>query len=225
MFRPGVNGIGNLFMQLTQVDTVSEKFLTDGKRSRYIRLKNIRVVSDDFPLDSVVPKLHVGLPCHHRIRDIMEPNEHMNSILDKYKHLVDEVTCGIQIRRCGLSKTLNELTPDASFCTDETLETFHHIIETSKGPVFVTSDCHAIKHEFKDRWPHKVRILDEVPTHTSSVNENSDPWVAFTEFFLLSMCPAVFVTGGETEHYCHMSTFGYMAAVYGDKPYKFIFNS
>ncbi len=224
MFRPGVNGIGNLFMQLTQVDTVSEKFLTDGKRYKYIKLNNIRVVPDDAPFETVIPKLHVGLQCHSNISNIVTPTDTLEQILKKYEHLVEGVTCGIQIRRCGLSKTLNEVTPDTSFCTDETLEIFHKIVEESPGPVFVTSDCHSTKHEFVNRWKDKVRILDEVPTHTSCVNEDSDPWVAFTEFFLLSRCPFVFVTGGETEHYCHMSTFGYMAAVYGGKLYKFIFN-
>lgn len=227
MFRPGAGGLGNLFILLSQVETVSDAIYGDN-RGKYMKLENVNVIPDDGTLPSVEPKCFLNQPVHTRIRDILKPTDLMQKMIDDHEHLVNGVEFAFQIRRCGLVKNkeaFKEIVPNDNFCTDETLEKFYYIMEKTSGNVFVTSDCQEVKRTFKQRWPDRVRILDEQPVMTSPNNGAIDPWVSFLEFFLLSKCPMIFVTGGDPVSCMYMSTFGYMAAVYGNQRYTFIFNT
>jgi hypothetical protein len=213
-------------MHLTQVDTVSDAIYEHGRR-KYIRLENIKVLEDDGTLPSIDPHTYMNQPVHRRIRDIIQPTDDMKRILDEHNYLVKDVAYALQIRRCGLVKDqtiFKEHIPNGDFCTDATLEIFYNIVENVPGNVFVTSDCRDVKREFLKRWPDRVRILDAHSVHTSSMNGDIDPMVPFLDFFLLSQCPFIFVTGGDPRTGMSISTFGYMAAVYGNKGYRFIFN-
>lgn len=213
-----MGGLGNIFIHLTQVDTVSDTVYSN-KRRKYIRLEGIRVIPDDGTLPSLEPNTYVNQPFHKVIRSIVKPTDEMNVLIEKYKHLVDDVSFALQIRRCAFvkNKEFGELTQSPEFCTDDMLEKFYTIMNTSSGNVFVTSDCQHVKREFQSRWPDRVRILDEQPIHTTSMNDDIDPWVSFLEFFLLSKCPYIFVTSGNL-----ISTFGYMAAMYGNVPFSYV---
>lgn len=227
MFRPGVNGLGNLLAFVTKSNVISDTIYKGG-RDKYIKLENVTIQKDDGTLPDHIPPLFIGDPDHHRIRIILKPTECMRKMLDDYSHLVENVEFAFQIRRGGLIKN-QELFKDTSpenvdFCTDATLEKFYDIMNKTLGNVYVTSDCIEIKHAFKKAWPDRVRILDEQPIHTTSVNESNDQWVSILEFFLLSKCPFVFGTGGNPKTGMSISTYGYMAALYGGHQYTFIFN-
>lgn len=222
MFRPGCNGIANLLIQLTQCDIVSDT-IYNGGRDKYIKIENIRVEKDDGTLPDKETQIILCQPIHIRIRDILRPTEYMQKLIDEYEHIVKGVEFALQIRRCGLAKNFNEQTKQTNYCTDETLKKFYDIMDRTLGNVYVTSDCYETKQLFKKIWPDRVRILDVPSVHTSC-DFDTDPWVPFLEFFLLSKCPFVYCTGGDTNTGMSISTYGYMAAVYGDKPFSFIFN-
>lgn len=222
MYRPGVGGLGNILIHLTQCDVVSDTIYKGG-RDNYIKFENISVQKDDGTLPDKETHIHIGNPIHSRIRDILKPTSYMQEIIDEYEHLVKGVEFAIQIRRCGLAKNFNEQTKETNYCTDETLKKFYDIMNRTLGDVYVTSDCQETKQLFKKIWPDRVRILDKPSVHTSS-DFDTDPLVPILEFFLLSKCPFVFCTGGDPKTGMSMSTYGYMAAIYGNKPYSFIFN-
>jgi hypothetical protein len=216
MYRPTVGGIGNLFMHLCQVDTVSDT-VYENNRGKYIRLEGIKVIPDDGTLPSVDVNTYLYQQSHKVIRSIVKPTDEMNILIQQYRHLVDGVEFAMQIRMCGLvkDKSFCENTPNSDYVIS--LERFYDVMNNTTGNVFVTSDCQHVKKTFKSKWPSRVRILDEQPIHTSSTNGNIDPWVSYLEFFLLSECPYIFVTGGKL-----ISTFGYMAAMYGHRQFSFM---
>lgn len=223
MYRPGVGGLGNIFIHLTQCHVVSDT-IYNGRRDEYIKLENIEVKNDDGTLPDKETHVYIGHPIHNRIRDILKPTSYMQELIDEYGHLVKGVGFALQIRRCGLAKNFNEQTKETNYCTDETLKKFFTIMETTHGDVYVTSDCQETKQLFKNKWPERVRILDKPSVHTSS-DFDTDPKFPILEFFLLSECPFVYCTGGDPVTGMSMSTYGYMAAIYGNKPYTFVFNS
>lgn len=222
MYRPGVGGLGNILIQLTQCDIVSDSIYKGG-RDKYIRFENISVEKDDGSLPDKETHIYIGDPIHNRISEILKPTESMQKLIDEYEHLVKDVSFAIQIRRCGLAKNFNEQTKETNYCTDETLKSFYDIMNRSDCDVYVTSDCYETKQYFKKTWPDRVRIIDELSVHTSS-DFDTDPKVPILEFFLLSMCPFVYCTGGDPKTGMSISTYGYMAAIYGKKLYHFIFN-
>lgn len=225
IYRPSTGGIGNLFIHLTQCENVSDT-IYNGKRNLYFNIINLNVVHDEEFMPDQKTEIYIGHPIHHRIRDILRPTEYMKNLITENKHLIDDVSFAFQIRRSGLAKSMNVLkepTKELNYCTDEALLKFFNIMDHTSGNVFVTSDCYEVKKVFQQRWPDRVRIFDEPSVHTSSSVE-SDPCVPILEFFLLSMCPFVFVTGGDPNHRIYMSTYGYMAAIYGNKNFTFVFN-
>ena len=48
--------------------------------------------------------------------------------------------------------------------------------------------------------------------------------IMFLKFFLFSKCPQLFLTGGNTD-LVGFSTYAYIAAIYGNKPFNLIFNN
>jgi hypothetical protein len=212
---------------MTQVKCASPVVYTGGRRGEYIRFKGVHVPeTDDGSLpDTTHQRLVIGDPVHGSILDILEPTEKMKNLIEEHKHLIENVSCALQIRRCGLSKSPNvnnDPGKNNNFCTDETLLKFYDVLERSDGPVFVSSDCYETKMAMYKKFPEKVRVLDGDPTHINS-DSDVDPWVSMTEFFLLSMCPTIYMTGGSKDM-TTFSTFGYMAAVYGRKKCVAIFN-
>ncbi len=229
MYRPNPCGLGNLLIYMTQVKTCASPVVyTGGNRGKYIRFVGVDIPeTDDGTLpDDTSPKIVICDPRHHRIREILRTTPEMDALIKKYRHLVDGVYCGLQIRRCGLSKSPNvnnDPGKNNNFCTDETLyNKFYPLIESSPGPVFVSSDCYETKMDMYRKYPDKVRVLDGDPTHINS-DSDVDPWVSMTEFFLLSMCPTIYMTGGNRDMLT-FSTYGYMAAIYGERQCIAIFN-
>jgi hypothetical protein len=225
MYRPGTGGIGNLFIHLTQCENVSDTIYT-GNRAKYLKFENVNVIHDDGTMPDIKTEIRLGNPICHKIRDILMPTDYMKQLLSQHEHLYRDVEFAFQIRRSGLAESMEHLkepTKETNYCMDKTLYKFFDIMNKTTENVFVTSDCYKIKKLFKEKWPERVRILDEPSVHTSS-SVDSDPLVPILEFFILSNCPFIYATGGDPNTGMSMSTYGYMAAIYGNKHLAFVFN-
>lgn len=223
MFRPSNLGLGNILIQLCHVKSVSSK-IYDGRRGEYIRVKDgIQVIEDDGTLPAgPEPRIYLQPTIHCHISDIIEPTEHAKTYIDKYRHLVDGVEFGLQIRRGMNSSSKNVNCVSAVHCDETALRKFFHIMDTTSGNVFLSSDCVETKRLFYKMYGNKVRFVDEQAILI--LNETiDDPWASFTDFFLLSMCPFIYMTGGARDLFT-FSTFGYMAAMYGKKPFEAVMN-
>lgn len=223
MFRPkDGHGFGNILMQLCHVNIVSEK-IYESIRKDYIKV-NMCVLDDKTSDIEIIdcPPLNIIPHLHKNIKYLIEPTLKLKKLINEYYNLVNGVGFAFQIRRCGFAKDFNEHSPNFNYCTDQTLEKFFYILENTTCDVYVTSDCLETKRLFKSRFPDRVRILDEKTTHTANeINEYT--WVPFLEFFLLGMCPYVYITGGNPDM-SSFSTFGYMACMYNHTKFIPIFN-
>ena len=79
-----------------------------------------------------------------------------------------------------------------------------------------------------NEFGYKIITID---THfTMGTSQDRDGEKKYTDyhniyllFFLLSKCPRLFITGGNKD-LVGFSTYAYMAAIYGNKPFNMIFN-
>ena len=174
-----------------------------------------------------VPKIfintHTLQNVYPLIRHLIEPSDELKPILKEYTYLIDNVSAGLHIRR-GASARDSRIVVEAdteTFANDKAVSQFKAIAENF-GPVFLASDSPETKKEF-----FTARTLD---TTIAVVHGNcpeaptQDRRNVFVDFFLLSQCPKVFVTAGNFPGHPGLSTFGLMAAIYGDKPFEMISN-
>lgn len=183
-------------------------------------------ITDRTDLPRYTPKIfinsHTVRNVHPLIRTLIRPSGELQKIIDEHAHLVKGVKAGIHIRR-GASAPDSRLVVERNedlFAGDEALATFRKISETW-APFFLASDSPSTKKMFPT-----ARTLDT----TISVVHDKCPLASvtdrrniFLDFFLLSKCPRVFCTGGsQTPDSPGLSTFGYMAAIYGNVEFSFI---
>jgi hypothetical protein len=207
------------------VSEVSEK-IYDGNRGRFIKVEGVKVKPYDPDVENIHPPLYINPQIHSKISRIIKPTEYALKYIDDYKHLLDGVSFAFQIRRGHLSTNtcVSKHSSGTIFCTDETLEKFINIMkEQPDTKVFISSDCLAVKHKLKKMFPDRVSYINKEPEFITGDNNESDPWVSFTDFFLLGMCPRVYITGGFKDM-LSFSTFGYMACMYGKNECVPIFN-
>jgi hypothetical protein len=239
---PGGMGWGNVVLSLVDVVTrfpnvLVHSSINDIERGvEFIGLEYVDTMDGFLEVKSqIFINQRYFQTVHSNIPKIIRPNEHMRGLIEKYRHLVDGVTCGIHIRRgayqadsknigChGLDKN-GEPVP-AYFATDSALEKFKKIVQTTPGKVFLASDSREVKHMFKD-----VNFLDTdaVLTYKCDTLKNydvtpEDRLNCYLEWFLLSMCPKLYITAGESD-LSGLSTYGYAAGCYGGCPIEFVFN-
>ena len=219
MYRPPDCGLGNVLMHLCYTDNVSDK-IYDGGRGKFLIIKK-NIMKDDLKLDTIIPPTYIVPDIHSNISHIIEPTEYAKQYINKYKHLIDNVEYAFQIRRGSLSNTKQISDLSSIFCTDDTLNKFENILD-KPGNVFISSDCLDIKHYLRNKYGDRIKFIDSESQFIINHNKD-DPWVSFTEFFLLSMCPYVYMTGGNRDMNT-FSTFGYMACMYGNVKFEPIFN-
>lgn len=229
MFRPTERGMGNILIQLAQVDPgqcVSSTIRIVNHLGKFFNLKNLKVIEDDGSLPDIFPGISIGNPKNERIRDIIEPTDYLSELVSKYSSTIESIDYGLQIRRSGFStaKTVSKDDGGANykFCTDATLQKFIQILETNPGNVFVTSDCYDTKKKLKDMFPERIRIIDQEPEHVTFTGDK-EPWLTYVEFILLSKCPTIVMTGGDKDMLT-FSTYGYTAGIYGKSRLMPIFN-
>jgi hypothetical protein len=170
---------------------------------------------------------------HTRIHSLLEPTEHMRELINKHRQLLEGVTAAVHIRRGSHSKDSTQFkdASDKSFfhCSDEGLAKFERVIQQTPGKVYLASDSKEVKTMLKQKYGDKISTLDtefaitaqQDASTTQSVKNLQD---AYLEWFLLSMCPFLYITGGERD-LTGFSTYSYTAALYGKKPYDLIFNN
>ena len=170
---------------------------------------------------------------HSKMSDIFEPSSKLKELIEKYKHLVDGCVAGMHIRRGAFSEDSSKMgchgvDKPAYFANDKALNDFKNILKNQSGKFFVASDSPTLKKEFVEEFGDKVRILDIDPvlSYDCSVHggvPKGDKSTSYLEWFLLSMCPFLIITGGNNDM-TDFSTFGYSAACYGRKPFYLIKN-
>ena len=174
---------------------------------------------------------------HRNLSTIIQPSDIMKKMIEANKHLVGDI--GIHIRRGAHSSDSSNVgchvNEDGSirpayFASDSALEKFLKVVHSTPGTVYLASDSREVKSLFKKTFPGRIRTLDTevVLTYKCDVLKNYEVTEesrlnCYLEWFLLSMCSTVYITGGAPDG-CSISTFGYSAAAYGKKPINVISN-
>ena len=201
--------------------------------------------TDDRTIEQYYPKLFINnyynTHIHPIIRQIIHPSDIMKKMIQEHEYLIHGVELALHIRRGAYSNDSSNIgchayaedgtIKKAFFANDIALDKFIKIVETSRGKVFLASDSKDIKTFFKNKFEDRISILDTdiVLTYKCDVlkNYNVDTMSrlnCYLEWFLLSMCPSVYITAGNAD--CtDFSTFGYSAAVYGNKPTYLVTNT
>ncbi len=226
MFRvEKICGLGNILIYLSQIDdkTPVSTNIHDGYRGKYLKFKNLNIQKDDGKLESLKPDIYIN---HHTIKYIhplcrhkIEPSLITKNLLEnEYKGMLENVDYGLAIRFGNMNEH-----ETLKFVNDLALERFETVIHTCKGKVFVACDRLDYKLSLKARFGDKVKCILSDFVSTWSVND-IDSHTPYVEFFILSMCPKLYITGGP-KNFSAFSTFGYMAAIYGNKEFEVIWNS
>jgi len=231
-------GLGNLFIILTVIADTCQKLhdnVYDYELSNCVVLNGFTRVSyegapphrplyiNDYTINFIHPK----------IRNIVEPTVHMQNLIEKNMHLLKDVTAGISIRRgsyCSDSRQYKDARGDKPhhyFCSDKGLEKFKNIIRSEKGRVFVSSDSHTTIDQLRNEFGDKISTFD-MPYMITCTQDQTQPSIeklqnVYLKWFLLSKCPVLYLTAGNHDM-TGFSTYAYIAAVYGKKPFRFVFN-
>ena len=242
VFKDHDAGFGNLLILLSDCwDTckaihknVYERF----ELNKCVDLKGYTVFDGDegeHPPAKIIINNWTMNTVHPRLREFVHPTAYMESLINQHMYLLDGVTAAVHIRRGSHSKDSTQFkdASDKAFfhCSDEGLAKFERVIQQLTGKVYLASDSKELKASLKQKYGDKIRMLDtefaitahQDATTTQTVKNLQD---AYLEWFLLSLCPMVFITGGQTpEDLTGFSTYSYTSALYGKKPYHLIFNN
>ena len=223
MFRVcQTSGLGNILIYLSQIDEktpVSRGHLEAGHRGKYLEFTNLDLQEDlgDLP-DLATPPIYINeytsMSVHSMCRLKVRPRPQLQKELDGFPPF----TCGLAIRLGGMNSVDYPRVAD-----DHALGVFGKIIESDPGPIFLAVDSLQYKLDLAEKYPGKLFFIDR-PLVVADSNNTTDDSLPFLEFFLLSKCPHVYVTGGNSDFSC-FSTFGYMAAIYGSKPFSIVWNA
>jgi hypothetical protein len=171
---------------------------------------------------------------HPKMRLFVKPTAFTLGMIEAHKHLLEGVTACVHIRRGTYSKDSVQFGVDRcheeSFyhCSDGAVELFEQAIEKETGKVYIASDSNEIKQRLLAKFGDKLRMIEtefactstQPGTNTQNTKTLQD---VYLEWFLMSMCPKLYLTGGRTD-FVGFSTYGYTAAIYGAKPFNLIFN-
>jgi hypothetical protein len=172
---------------------------------------------------------------HPKIRTIVEPTRYMQEMIAKHAHLLDGVTAAMSVRRgsyCDDSRQYKGPRgdgPNQYFCSPSGLERFKTIIRSSPGRVFLSSDSVSTTRQLVEEFGDKLSVLEMPYTVTSTQDQDAAPTIenlqkVYLKWFLLSKCPKLYLTGGKREGLVGFSTYAYIAAIYGAKPFELVFN-
>lgn len=232
-------GLGNLLIHLTSMDsecTLLHDNVYEYELANCLSIHGFTRVSHEGkqPEAPIFINSHTVNHVHPKIRDIVTPNPFLEELIRQNIHVLDGVSCGMSIRRgsyCDDSRQFKDERsdrPEHFFCSDEGLEKFKRVIEKAPGKVFVSSDSISTLKHLIETYGDKIRTIDTtcvyIQEQRGEENINIEKYHSvFVKFFLLSKCPHLFLTGGKTD-FTGFSTFAYMAAIYGNKPFSIVFN-
>lgn len=224
MFRVGPTaGLGNILIYISQLDEmtpVCKKSLEAGHRGKYLEFMGLGLQEDtgelpDLPTPPIYINDYTSMYVHPRCQFKARPRQILLDELSKYPQ---SFSLGLAIRLGGMNSVDYPRVAD-----DSALETFNKIIESDPGPIFLAIDSLDYKKKLAEKYPGKLFFIDR-PLVVADSNNTVDDSLPFLEFFLLSRCKWVYITGGNQDFSC-FSTFGYMAAIYGSKPFSTVWNA
>jgi len=233
-----IGGLGNFFIHLTSMDEKCTKLhesVYEHEVSNCITINGFTRVS----YEGIQPEAPIYINpytynnIHSKIRNIIKPTTFMEELISKHEHILDDVSCGISIRRGTYAvdsvQHSDGTEQDISyyFCSDEGLKNFEKIIEKSPGKVFVSSDSTITINTLVSKFGEKIKTLN-TKTFTIAMKQDQKPSMedyqnSFLKFFILSKCPKLYLTGGRGDM-VGFSTYAYMASIYGSKPIEIVFN-
>jgi hypothetical protein len=238
VFKP-TGGLGNTLIQLTAMQEECNSLhdsVYEYEFANCITIKGFTRVS----YDGKTPEAPIYINpftmkyTHPNIRDIIEPTPYMEKCIQENIHILDGVSCGMAIRRGSYCQDSRQFTdergdrPHHFFCSDVGLERFKNIIRQVPGKIFMTSDSQSTLKSLVEEFGDKIVTNDTV--FTVGAEHDGEGEKKYTDyhniyllFFLLSKCPHLFITGGNKDM-VGFSTYAYMAAIYGNKPFNIISN-
>jgi len=168
----------------------------------------------------------------------MTPTQELLDMYAAKAPLLEGVTLGVHVR-CGSAmpdcKGLSATHGGDWFASKETFTTLHGIISNCKSRVFLASDSKEVKKMYKNEFGDKIVTFDTDitlscnPETCGGIEQSSKSLMdAYLEWFTLSKCQEVITTAGpgfdeKTGEGAGISTFGYTAAAYGQKPLYIVF--
>jgi hypothetical protein len=161
-------GFGNLLIQLTSMQeecTQVHDHVFDYELSNCLTINGFTRVSHEGtqPECPIYINQHTVYNVHPQIRNIIKPTPLLEELISKHKHLVEDVCCGISIRRgshCEDSRQFDSKeSDDAShyFCSDDGLKKFQDVIEEAPGPVFISSDSKSTLNMLIEKYGDKIK--------------------------------------------------------------------
>jgi hypothetical protein len=184
-------------------------------------------LTDRTDLPVYEPKIYINQYTIHQVhplvRKLISPSPELQQVIDEHLHLVNGVQLGLHIRRGASAKDSRIVVWADSevFADDQAVNTFRKI--SNGKTLFLASDSPDTKKLFPEARTLDTTIAvlhDRCPD--APVNDRRN---VFLDFFLLSRCPQLYITAGNFPNLPGLSTFGYMAAIYGNVPFEAISNA
>jgi hypothetical protein len=239
IFKP-TGGLGNTLIQLTSIPDACRLLhdsVYDYELSNCVIIKGFTRVSEDGeqPDAQIYINPFTIKHVHPKIRDIIEPSDFMKGLIEENRHILKDVSCGMAIRRgsyCEDSRQYKDERGDKPHfyhCSETGLDRFKNVVRNVPGKVFLTSDSQSTLKALIDEFGEKIVTIDTIFTvgaehDRDGEKKHTDYHNIYLLFFLLSECPHLFITGGNKDM-VGFSTYAYMAAIYGNKPFDIIFNN
>lgn len=228
---PKGHGLANLFIMLTDFfhhhpNGLVHESIKDYELGKWLTFHF--ETTDRLDLPVYEPKIFINQMTiqhiHPMIRKLVSPSPELEKELAKRDI---RARIGIHVRRGAAAQDSRpgvERDVDA-YANDGAVQKMIELANEA-GPenVFLASDSP----ETKKLFPSDVQTLDTgvAVVHGSCLQgQPQDRLGIFLDFFLLSRCQRVIVTGSNFPNIPGISTFGYMAAIYGGVPFTVVPNA
>lgn len=238
-------GFGNVLIKLADYvrkagsDGLVDENLKDFERGRAFNFNVKYTKGHEATMDGdIYCNQHAYKYLKNVLPGLVTPSREIIEKFSNKESLLEGVSLGIHIR-CGSfmpdCKGLSASHGCDWFASDETFTTARNIIQSCKDRVFLASDSRDVKDMFKTEFGDKIVTFDtEItlscdPETCGGIVQNSHSLMdTYLEWFTLSKCHDVITTAGpgfdeNTGKGAGISTFGYTAAAYGQKPLHVIF--
>lgn len=230
---PKGHGLANLFIMLTDFfhhhpDGVVHESIKDYEMGKWLIFHF--PITDRLDLPHYEAKIFINQVTiqhiHPKIRQLVSPSDELEKELEKHA-LPSNIKIGIHLRRGAAAKDSREgVERDVDAYANEKAVEQMIQIAVNNGPenVFLASDSP----DSKKLFPEGVHTLNNgvAVVHGSCLQgKQQDRLGIFLDFFLLSRCPSLVVTGSNFPDIPGLSTFGYMAAIYGGVPFMVVTNA
>lgn len=186
--------------------------------------------------------IHLRIPNIGLImRTYIQPTAYMRDLIDKHWVKIKDCVAGFHIRRGSYSEDSSKFSIYHPFASDQAVESMINVANELDEPVFIISDSVSTRKYFQSKVPKSISLdLDIGFTACEFSQETEDPVKeefdlktnSLLEWFMMSKMPKIYTTMGgvcgrnvpENTPEGLSSTFGYSAALYGNKIPYYVFN-